>query len=107
MLRSVCRREKVPITVFLLEQGYTAAVARTYCNRCPVKEECADYARRTGSVGVWGGIVFSFKAEVTDISSAPVHDWRPPVKKVVYFEPGQAPGILGDVANFQKPGILG
>jgi hypothetical protein len=31
------------------------AEARKYCNRCPVKAECLEYACRTDSVGIWGG----------------------------------------------------
>lgn len=32
------------------------AEAREVCDRCPVTEHCADWARRTGQhTGVWGG----------------------------------------------------
>lgn len=33
--------------------------ARKYCVPCPIKSECLEYACRTDSVGIWGGVVLS------------------------------------------------
>lgn len=30
--------------------------AKAYCAGCPVRPACLEYAIRTGSVGVWGGM---------------------------------------------------
>lgn len=30
--------------------------ARSYCNRCPVRMQCIEYALDTGSEGIWGGV---------------------------------------------------
>jgi len=35
------------------------AEARKYCVPCPIKSECLEYACRTDSVGIWGGVVLS------------------------------------------------
>ena len=36
--------------------GQAAALAKRWCNVCPVRENCLDYAIRTGEkFGVWGG----------------------------------------------------
>lgn len=35
-----------------------AQAALAYCQRCPVRADCADYAARHGETGVWGGKVF-------------------------------------------------
>jgi WhiB family redox-sensing transcriptional regulator len=108
MQRGTCYVERAPVDLFILEQGYQAEEAKTYCRRCPVQFECLQYARRTNSIGVWGGKVFSFKPEVPDVSPRPMFDVRPVIKKVIYFDPGKEPGILGASAvNFQKPGIFG
>jgi WhiB family redox-sensing transcriptional regulator len=33
------------------------AVAKRYCARCPVREECLEYAMATGEThGIWGGL---------------------------------------------------
>jgi hypothetical protein len=29
-----------------------------YCDRCPVRDECRDYANRSNSLGIWGGDPF-------------------------------------------------
>ena len=31
------------------------ALAERVCRRCPVRQECADYAAQAGAYGVWGG----------------------------------------------------
>jgi len=35
------------------------AEARVYCAECPIQSECLEYACRTDSVGIWGGVVLS------------------------------------------------
>ena len=35
------------------------AEARLYCTACPIRAECLEYACRTDSVGIWGGVWLS------------------------------------------------
>lgn len=38
------------------ERGEPAALAKRICNRCPVREECLEYALAAGEkYGIWGG----------------------------------------------------
>jgi WhiB family redox-sensing transcriptional regulator len=37
------------------EPSYPSRAARAYCDRCPVKPECLQYATENNAVGVWGG----------------------------------------------------
>lgn len=32
--------------------------ARNLCGRCPIRDDCGDFAERTGQSGVWGGREF-------------------------------------------------
>ena len=43
--------------IFFLERGETPNEARAVCSRCPVAEQCRQYARSGpwGRHGVWGG----------------------------------------------------
>lgn len=107
MERGICHVEGIDTAVFILEKGHTAAEARTYCNRCDVVFECRNYARQSNSVGVWGGKVFSFKAEIPDLTPQQINDMRPIIKKVVFFESGEVPGIFGGDVGSVKPGIFG
>jgi WhiB family transcriptional regulator, redox-sensing transcriptional regulator len=34
----------------------TEDLARRYCDPCPVRQACSDYADQTRSVGLWGGV---------------------------------------------------
>src|SRR5690606_28080552 len=40
---------------FFPKKGQSTATAYKMCASCPVTDECEDYRRRTGSVGIWGG----------------------------------------------------
>lgn len=45
--------------LFFPEQGHSddGRAARQVCNNCPVRQECLDFALRTGQEdGVWGGV---------------------------------------------------
>lgn len=94
--------------IFILEASKTTADAKPYCDPCPAKLACASYARRTGSVGVWGGILFKLGGEERQIL---------PIRKVLDFRPvpvpeserKRMPAILGkQAANFRRrPSILG
>lgn len=48
------------------------ATARHYCNKCPVKDACLEYACRTDSVGIWGG---EFLSEHTARKLREKHGW--------------------------------
>lgn len=37
------------------EPPYPRPEAKWYCDRCPVRKECLDWAQSTGAVGTWGG----------------------------------------------------
>jgi hypothetical protein len=58
---ATCQVEHADPTLFILEQGQRPEQARTYCGRCPVRPECLEYGKRSGSVGVWGGEVLEMK----------------------------------------------
>jgi hypothetical protein len=96
-------------SIFIMDQGYKADEAKSFCDRCSVTEECKAYARKTGSVGVWGGKVFSFRAEEPDYEPPVYIQDARPIKVSSWIVGGRrSPGILGEVANFNKqPGILG
>lgn len=34
------------------------AYARNLCEHCPIRDDCGDFAERTGQSGVWGGREF-------------------------------------------------
>jgi WhiB family transcriptional regulator, redox-sensing transcriptional regulator len=43
--------------LFFPEKGGTCDDAKRVCRRCPVREECLDYALSAGeNFGVWGGL---------------------------------------------------
>lgn len=46
------------------------ARALTYCHRCPVAQDCADYARANNESGVWGGL--------TDLQRRKRNQYTPP-----------------------------
>ena len=58
-----------PATKGRTHEGTRRAVA--VCRRCPVWQECRDYAARQGLTGVWGGIV-----HVTDKRKPMTHGRR-------------------------------
>lgn len=37
------------------------AFTREFCSTCPVRDQCIDFASRTESVGVWGGVELTSK----------------------------------------------
>lgn len=92
--------------VFILDQGYTAAEAIKYCIKCTVREECKDYARRTGSVGIWGGMLFTqrYSEPVEYLPVQQIQDARP-VPALATLRIYRVPGILGEAKR--HPGILG
>ena len=57
--RAVCRTEKAPLELFFPPRGdgpYMAREARTYCRRCPVREQCLEASLRENEQdGLWGG----------------------------------------------------
>ncbi len=43
--------------LFFPERGASVREAKAVCNACAVKEECLEYALRTGErFGIWGGM---------------------------------------------------
>ena len=41
--------------LFFPTRGESVDEARAICERCPVADECLDFALKNGCVGVWGG----------------------------------------------------
>ena len=41
--------------LFFPTRGESVDEARAICERCPVVDECLDFALKNGCVGVWGG----------------------------------------------------
>jgi WhiB family redox-sensing transcriptional regulator len=40
---------------FIVDRGKPTAPAKRVCAQCPVRSDCRDFAKETGSVGIWGG----------------------------------------------------
>jgi WhiB family redox-sensing transcriptional regulator len=60
METGVCRTENIPTSTFFPSPGnfarHDVRAAKQFCARCPVADECLNYALRTGErFGVWGG----------------------------------------------------
>jgi WhiB family redox-sensing transcriptional regulator len=52
--RAACRG--LPVACFVVERGASTVAAKAVCARCPVWEECVDFALADLSIsGVWGG----------------------------------------------------
>ena len=58
MLSAACRTIDPPdVGRFFPTSGGSVAAAREYCEQCPVKTECANYAiENRVHHGVWGGL---------------------------------------------------
>lgn len=109
-MRFAACKDKNP-SMFILDQGYTAAEAKKVCSKCSCVQACLQYARRTGSVGVWGGKVFTFRSEEPDYVE-PVYEIQDARPQRVSINLGgtwrRTSGITGQVAsNYRAPGILG
>jgi len=56
MARGLCRTRKLPRDTFYPDSSVGVARARRICARCPVKEQCLEYALENHqSDGIWGG----------------------------------------------------
>lgn len=54
--RGACKTENVDLRIFFPTRGESSAPAELVCSRCPVVNECFDYAMRNNIMhGVWGG----------------------------------------------------
>lgn len=52
---AACREADDP-SIFFPRRGEPTDLAVAYCDRCPVDEECREFARRRGlKFGIWGG----------------------------------------------------
>jgi WhiB family redox-sensing transcriptional regulator len=60
MKEGACRTLNIGPTIFFLEMGKQSKVANTakrVCSRCPVREECREYAIDNHiDHGIWGGM---------------------------------------------------
>jgi WhiB family transcriptional regulator, redox-sensing transcriptional regulator len=61
--QAACRGQ--PTSLFFPEKGQHAREAiKRFCENCPVRRECFDYARRTRTEhGVWGGKIRDRKSQ--------------------------------------------
>lgn len=56
MTRGVCHVERVDTAVFFPWSPDDVALAQQFCWRCPVRDDCLDYAlRNREDFGIWGG----------------------------------------------------
>ena len=63
--------------MFILDRGTPAGPAKAVCERCPVYQECDDYASGANVIGVWGKRVHTYN-KAKDVSPAEVdQDARP------------------------------
>lgn len=56
--RAACRgmgNTQAGIRIFFLQNGDSPTPAKRICSRCPVQEECGDYARGNADAGIWNG----------------------------------------------------
>jgi hypothetical protein len=61
---------------FFPEGNESAAIAKAICARCPVKQECLDYAVATReNEGVWGGLTPSERRKLWIRKPVPVSRW--------------------------------
>jgi len=87
-------------SLFVLEQGQSAAKAKAFCRRCPVMDECYAYGMRTGSVGVWGGQVLTFKRTRVIDPITMVADGRPVPAQGVQE---RLPAVVGGPVRDARP----
>lgn len=58
--QAACRGEDLDF--FFPKRGQPTAKGRALCAACPVHDECDDYAKRTGSEGLWAGRMRTYSA---------------------------------------------
>ncbi|MBA2426413.1 MAG: WhiB family transcriptional regulator [Actinobacteria bacterium] len=51
-------------TIFFPEHGHSAARAKAICARCPVVEQCLEWAIQHEDSGVWGGTTAPERVEL-------------------------------------------
>jgi len=52
--------------MFFPEDGYSIREARAICARCPVQEQCLEYAmKHSMEFGVWGGLSVKERARLS------------------------------------------
>ncbi|NNE48241.1 MAG: WhiB family transcriptional regulator [Rhodothermales bacterium] len=54
-----CRKEGVPTERFFPWRGESQTAAKECCSRCPVRQECYDFAVENDERGIFGGVLFS------------------------------------------------
>lgn len=68
MVRAACRG--IDTARYFPTQGEPSQrLIRETCDVCPVREECLAYAKRTHSVGIWGGMGVQRRKRLKAVSS--------------------------------------
>ena len=61
--RAACRG--MGPAMFFPESGVVGSEASTVCARCPVTRECFAYATEAAATGIWGGVPFRTRKNIT------------------------------------------
>lgn len=62
---------------FQMEVGESPDQAKAVCRQCPVQAPCLAYGLRTGSVGVWGGVLLGSRSSNDVLAAMGLQDARP------------------------------
>jgi WhiB family redox-sensing transcriptional regulator len=73
--QAVCRG--MDPNFFQMERGESPDEAKAVCRRCPVQAPCLAYGLRTGSVGVWGGVLLGSLSSKKVLAGMGMSDARP------------------------------
>lgn len=60
MARAACRKLDIPVEerlkMFFVHRGQSQKPAKAVCAKCPVRQQCTEYAQRSFTEwGIWGG----------------------------------------------------
>jgi WhiB family transcriptional regulator, redox-sensing transcriptional regulator len=73
--QAVCRG--MDPNFFQMERGESPDEAKAICRQCPVQAPCLAYGLRTGSVGVWGGVLLGSLSSKKVLAAMGLDDARP------------------------------
>ena len=94
MTKGECYIKKADSSLFILDKSANSRPGKKFCAKCVVRAKCEDYAIRSGSIGLWGGKVFSFKER------SPYSDPQPLVLRPVVIFKGGTPLATPEETDF-------